>query len=75
MSFNLEQLKETLNTYGTIENIYSSENQLLFIVIDINTDEILKTVGETIITQITPYYSKLGHLDLDKNRLKCSFSK
>tara|TARA_R110001606_G_scaffold322912_1_gene469789 strand:+ start:1042 stop:1269 length:228 start_codon:yes stop_codon:yes gene_type:complete len=75
MSFDLAKLKETLNTYGTIETIYTSENQLSYVVIDVNTDEILRTVGDTIFRQIMPYYSKLTHLDLDKNRLKCSFSK
>ena len=75
MSFDLAKLKETLNTYGTIETIYTSENQLSYVVIDVNTDEILRTVGDTIFTQIMPYYSNLSHLDLDKNRLKCSFSK
>tara|TARA_R110000803_G_scaffold5757_2_gene19003 strand:+ start:5512 stop:5739 length:228 start_codon:yes stop_codon:yes gene_type:complete len=75
MSFDLAKLKETLNTYGTVESVYTSENQVMFVVIDVNTDEILRTVGDTIFTQIMPYYSNLSHLDLDKNRLKCSFSK
>ena len=80
MSFNLEQFKIALQPFGTLSYaiiFYEGEanEQIEFVVDNVNYLYAVVNFGEFTSTQILPYYPELVVLSMDKIRLKGSFTK
>jgi len=73
MSFDLQKLKDKLNTYGKIEFIDNTD-KIEFIVFEIKYMLVLDDFNEVVKTDILPYYPNLRIMSLDRNRLKCCFN-
>jgi len=73
MSFDLQKLKDKLNTYGKIEFIDNTD-KIEFIVFEINYMLVLDDFNSVVKNDILPYYPNLVIMSLDTNRLKCCFN-
>ena len=73
MSFDLQKLKDKLNTYGKIEFIDNTD-KIEFIVFEINYMLVLDDFNLVVKNDILPYYPNLVIMSLDRNRLKCCFN-
>ena len=73
MSFDLQKLKDKLNTYGKIEFIDNTD-KIEFIVFEIKYMLVLDDFNLVVKNDILPYYPNLVIMSLDTNRLKCCFN-
>jgi hypothetical protein len=73
MSFDLQKLKDKLNTYGKIEFIDNTD-KIEFIVFEIKYMLVLDDFNLVVKNDILPYYPNLRIMSLDTNRLKCCFN-
>lgn len=72
-SFDLQKLKDKLNTYGKLEFVDNTD-KIEFIVFEINYMLVLDEFNLIVKNDILPYYPNLIIMSLDTNRLKCCFN-
>lgn len=72
-SFDLQKLKDKLNTYGKLEFVDNTD-KIEFIVFEINYMLVLDDFNLIVKNDILPYYPNLIIMSLDTNRLKCCFN-
>lgn len=75
MSFDIENFRLKLQPFGDLVYATSNEDNVEFVVENIQYLYAVSNFGEFTTTQILPYYPNLLVLSMDKIRLKGAFSK
>lgn len=75
MSFDIENFKLSLQPFGDLVYATSNEDNVEFVVENVQYLYAVSNFGEFTTNQILPYYPNLLVLSMDKIRLKGAFSK